>query len=526
MSVTISQIHRKQLQSIFPVGVLRRYTIATMLTIVEIPSPQRPVVGSLEWKNLQEWESDHTFKDSATRDNLHPLLFQLSPSEQPHENTAVPMMTDRATGEVVKSPEGRPLRFFSFLPRHVPWRPDGLLIETWFRLDHRLEPNDIIDRMASGAKRLKSNALQQKRLRARAEIRTYSWQTGRSHPTKCEVDRLSDLTREQILLNTCMKVDLSNNVLLKPMLGDKTKADRYIDSGLPLDHFLDNNVATPPKRLRVTIELRRRLQRLAHRQGYGNEPSNYLKLGEIDRPAWWEDRNSESKKINPSQSVLAQGNPDLTHGKGVQVTRDSARAQRGGDELDCGSHSKWIEALERGMANDGWAIKRSHMNSRRDTKNIEQSINQAAPSPQPTSNGARLDPGFNGQVGFAPPHQNGTLAAYSQQGTGSHGSHGGPQLMPVMYGGYNTNTAGTGSHGIYGGPEAMPVMYGGYTINTAAPYPIAVSAPMNWPAPFGLGSHAPYALSQQPNRKRTYSNIDDNIDPALHMSTHNTRKRT
>ena len=92
---------------------------------------------------------EHEYADLITHDNLPLSLFLLErgPQAEPYINVDVPDLHDPAGQPVRSSTSRRPLRYFSFLPPYIPHEIKGLVLEFWFRLDSRLEPADVLDRM-------------------------------------------------------------------------------------------------------------------------------------------------------------------------------------------------------------------------------------------------------------------------------------------------------------------------------------------------------------------------------------------
>ena len=232
--------------------------------------------------------------------NLHPILFQMEPYPTIISETDVPILIDQATGLIEYGNNNNILRYFSHIPRWVAFDVSGALMELWLRLDPRVEMSDILDRLnlIPGKKVPKPNAYNMRRLRFRETINVPGFTTGRQHPTTAEVDLIFLQTREQILLNTAMIVDLPNNRLLKPDL----IADGYIDSGLPLDYFLRGFSAPiqdhiPSNRQNLVLELRKRMQRIAMHHGLGTHPQDFHKLPRDLDPAWWHKGEAGTRQI-------------------------------------------------------------------------------------------------------------------------------------------------------------------------------------------------------------------------------------
>ncbi|EXJ80520.1 hypothetical protein A1O1_08666 [Capronia coronata CBS 617.96] len=235
--------------------------------------------------------SAHPFEMLA-EENLHPVLFRLEPGPDRLHGVPVPLLVDQATGLIEHGNGGRPLRFFSHLPRWIAANVSGMLMELWIRLDPRVEMSDIIDRVNAQAqvKMPRANTLIMRRIRFREIINVPALSPGRQMPTANEVQLIGNLSREQILLNTAMAVDLAGNRLLQPRLVNGKTILGYIDSGLAVDHYIADfclPIPIPSGRMVVSLELRKRLQTLARRRGLGNTPTDYHKLSRDLAPSWW-----------------------------------------------------------------------------------------------------------------------------------------------------------------------------------------------------------------------------------------------
>jgi hypothetical protein len=233
-------------------------------------------------------------------DNLHPILFQIEPFPDLLRGVDVPLLINTVTGDVETSENGRPLRYFWHLPRWVAVNVSGALIELWLRLDPRLEMADILDRINAATTRVpRPNAFNMRRIRFRESVNVPAFLTGRQLPSFPDVAHT--LTREQILLNTSMVVDLPNGRLLKPVLAHH-RTQGYVDSGLPLDCFVrgfPTPIPIPSDRQVVVLELRKRLQTLSRRRGYGSGAIDFSRLPPNLQPSWWHARNTavQAEKI-------------------------------------------------------------------------------------------------------------------------------------------------------------------------------------------------------------------------------------
>ncbi len=83
-----------------------------------------------------------------------------------------------------------------------------------------------------------------------------SWIPGGIYPCENEVDLMNSLTREQVAFNTTMLVDIPKGRLLQPQLKCSVITG-YIESNLPLDHFLRRGPPiVPTHRMNQAIGLR------------------------------------------------------------------------------------------------------------------------------------------------------------------------------------------------------------------------------------------------------------------------------
>lgn len=166
--------------------------------------------------------------------NLHPLLFQIEPHPDLFAHVHVPLVIDQHTQQPVFGRDpNRQLRFFSFLPHWINVNVRGELLELWFRLDSRLQLSDITDRINVPATQKIPNAgaFNMRRNRFRALINVPVYSQSRNRPLKADVELLGQMSREQVLLNTSMLVDVNNGMLLKPVVRTGQVAS-FVDSGL------------------------------------------------------------------------------------------------------------------------------------------------------------------------------------------------------------------------------------------------------------------------------------------------------
>ncbi|EXJ63128.1 hypothetical protein A1O7_03573 [Cladophialophora yegresii CBS 114405] len=253
------------------------------IKVVRQAIPARPADGQ---------GTHHTYH-MATHSNLHPLLLQMEPAPNPFAGVIVPDLIDDATNQLVLGNDGTPLRYFSHLPRWVEYDVSGMLIELWMRLDQRVEMRDILNRInAHPTKKLiGSSGYNMKRSRFREAIDVPPFTMGRQHPSSFEIDVINNQTREQLLLNTCMLVDIPNICMFKPVMASDRVIHGYVDSRLPLDYFLrgfPTPIPIPSDRQNIALQLRMRLQTLAIRRNLGDRPQTYKYLPENLKPTWWQ----------------------------------------------------------------------------------------------------------------------------------------------------------------------------------------------------------------------------------------------
>lgn len=236
--------------------------------------------------------TSHTYS-MVSEDNLPSILFQIQPYVSPLHGVPVPVLRNDTTGQLEKGRWGQPLRFFSFLPRWIDIDIAGLLLEFWHRLDPRLHPTDIRDRMNIQPGRIRPTnlALRLRRKWLLHSLGTPSWELGDILPLESELLIIGNLTREQVLLNTSMFMDLEGARLLKPFR-PVDRATQYMESGLSIDHFLQGfadveKIPIPANQHVLQLKLHQRLQNLAKLLGYPSHPFNYVLLPHQFQPLWW-----------------------------------------------------------------------------------------------------------------------------------------------------------------------------------------------------------------------------------------------
>lgn len=236
------------------------------------------------------------------------VLFQIEPNRDMfkigNDDVPVPVLYDASTNRPVVTNRGATLRYFSFLPRYIAHDICGALLEFWFRLDYRLEMNDILMRIESPpATMVRANTLNMRRNRFRDNINVNAWMDCRTFAPQHDLDVVRQYSEHQICLNTCMKVDLARQRFLKPVFSDiscrPVSRLGYVDAGLPLGAFLQQLVTTVPTRRMIgTMALLQQTQELAVILGHGSSWDNYKYLSEDDAPPWWNDRRKGEGQAN------------------------------------------------------------------------------------------------------------------------------------------------------------------------------------------------------------------------------------
>ncbi|KAK5945389.1 hypothetical protein PMZ80_002594 [Knufia obscura] len=282
-------------------------------------------------QNQHQYTSDHTYSNFSSAD-LPPILFRLEPYHDIFRYGArdidVPFLYDATTRQQIVTRRGARLRFFSFLPRYISWNVEGALLEFWFRLDHRLEMNDILMRIESGgtgnpAAANARNTFNMRRLRFRNEVGIMAWNDCRTWPVKNDVAYIGSLTPEQICLNTSMIVDVPNRRFLKPVFSDAACTDQvgYMDAGLRFGHFLHSLVTTvPSRRMLAGIMLKHRVQELAILQDRGYRPDNWTTLDRRDEPGWWNDRTAGNRENAEEEREIDELEGSYTHREWMEIS--------------------------------------------------------------------------------------------------------------------------------------------------------------------------------------------------------------
>lgn len=267
---------------------------------------------------------NHTYH-RFTASDLPPILFRLEPFRDTFRDNRgndmpVPILCYGDTGLPVVTYRGATLRFFSFLPRYIAHSVPGALLEFWFRLDYRLEMNDILMRIETQpSNRVTANSLNMRRVRFRDAINVNAWMDCRTFPVQHDLDVVRTYSEYQICFNTCMKIHLPgqpgqeyfkpvfNNISCQQtaLVGYVGARDPTTNARLPIEFFIQNPVTTFPTHRMIGIMcLLHQTQQLAIDLNHGNSWDNYKLLAEADAPPWWSDRRAGSRQAAGRQIGL------------------------------------------------------------------------------------------------------------------------------------------------------------------------------------------------------------------------------
>lgn len=320
------RIHYSAYNVGYPLGTLR----------VFLP---RAVCDPPSVENQHDHFSPHTYQHFPVTD-LPDLLFRLEPpvdrfvDPNTSEDYPVPALYDATSRQQITTSRGDKLRYFSFLPRYIATHVTGALLEFWFRLDPRLEMNDVrmrIEKDATGTFPA-GNTLQMHRGRFRGNIGAESWGASRTWPVKVDVEVLDTRTTLQICLNTTMIVDSTTHRLFKPTFAidnphcapPKTGEPQqtYFDAGLAPMIFLTNlSGPVPSRKMMARIVLRRRLQEL--RMIVMPEGSlgalAYRDLPVADSPSWWYTRKRLDEVGAAREGRSIDEIDNMTHREYLQI---------------------------------------------------------------------------------------------------------------------------------------------------------------------------------------------------------------
>ncbi|KAK5329510.1 hypothetical protein LTR70_000659 [Exophiala xenobiotica] len=312
----IIQVQNRVLHPPYQLGYAPGSTVLSLPSRLANPAPVL---------NQHMHTSAHTHSRFTERD-LPSILFRLEPPRDTfrigNNDMPVPILYEHGVNynRPVVTNRGATLRYFSFLPRYIQSDVSGALLEYWFRLDYRLEMNDILMRIETPPSGMvTSNTMNMRRNRFRHNIGVNAWMDCRSFPPRNDVDIVHQLTERQICLNTCMELEAVG--FLKPSFNDIGCAPSsrvgYVPALIVRDYFLTNLVSSiPTRRMVATMALLKEAQDLAVDLGHGTAHDNYRLLAERDAPPWWNDRRQGIGQVQGRQITRLglQGQP-LTWGE-------------------------------------------------------------------------------------------------------------------------------------------------------------------------------------------------------------------
>jgi hypothetical protein len=249
--------------------------------------------------------SDFPHRAEWSEINLPDILFYIQPPVSEYEAAKVEYLTE--DGEFVMSDDGRKIRKFEILPRHISLDVPGWLVEAWRRLDSRIGYQDILDRQYAdpnlGLQKHTKNALQNHcRRECRKVLNTWVEYGRRDEPHRTEVEAIEGLAYENVQLNTTLKrSEIFGNRLVKVRLERRVKDGLYYaiphmvniqnwqETTVPLDHFLpDSQPMEMTHSMHAAWEMYLALMERAAVHGYGH----WSKLDRSCLPVTWYDRTT------------------------------------------------------------------------------------------------------------------------------------------------------------------------------------------------------------------------------------------
>ena len=228
----------------------------------ECPKPMlvynfsQPIDGAKP-ENMALTTSSFPNSDEWSLENLPEILFYLKLPKSEYEGQPIELLEEN--GKVVKvGKDGKPLRAFPILPRHISVEVEGWMVEAWRRLDPRITYADILDRQTEdperGIVKLDKNALSNRCTReCRKVLGHWTSYDKRDIPHRTDVEAIEKLSYQNILLNTILDVcpgrqDRLNRVCMVRKSGDdwgklyakpcEFDATDLHEKTFPLDHFI------------------------------------------------------------------------------------------------------------------------------------------------------------------------------------------------------------------------------------------------------------------------------------------------
>ncbi|KAF7514381.1 hypothetical protein GJ744_000151 [Endocarpon pusillum] len=256
--------------------------------------------------------------DKWSLENLPEILFYLKVPKSQYEGQPVELLKE--DGKVVKVGEdGKPLRAFPVLPRHISVDVEGWMVEAWRRLDPRITYADILDRQTADPERELSkprqNTLSNRCNReCRKVLGNWTNYDKRDIPHRTDVEAIEKFSYQNILLNTILDVcpgrqDRLNRVCMFRKTKDewgklyketlKVDATNMDKNTFPLDHFilksevpLDglhsmDDTMLAAWELSLILQERARLHKLY----------SWATLPDRCKPASWYDRTGGDKRV-------------------------------------------------------------------------------------------------------------------------------------------------------------------------------------------------------------------------------------
>lgn len=156
----------------------------------------------------RDFTSSHRDQDSWSLDNLPDILYVLRPKPENAKSRRVVHMTDHMIFE-------KKIRNFYALPPRISSQVEGFRLEAWFRLDRRIKPEDILDRVNPRFRHyISEQAIQDRRAAFRLGYNVADWTSQKS---------INAITR--LVKKAGVDVELNTTRGLTPGLIDPAKGE-------------------------------------------------------------------------------------------------------------------------------------------------------------------------------------------------------------------------------------------------------------------------------------------------------------
>ncbi|KAI9762615.1 MAG: hypothetical protein M4579_000233 [Chaenotheca gracillima] len=222
--------------------------------------------------------------------SLPPIVGQLFPS--PASRGFIGDVLDQNGRPATDPQTGKRLKDYPFLPRKISTKVEGWRLETWCRMDSRVNIDDFHARMVP-RNRPTGNVINMRRRRFREDHTVLAWKSRRNVPSKIELQTLQRLHHDQIECNTQWSiVEIHGTGALGIQQPRTSEGEPPVAPDiLPYNYF---PVIMHDSRLRLQGIQRElaRLREIAEREGV----EDWKKLDPIHFHSSWGDRNHEQRR--------------------------------------------------------------------------------------------------------------------------------------------------------------------------------------------------------------------------------------